>query len=409
MRTVVVAAALLSTVLRSAPAVASGDEPPITPTAAPSSGTVPLALDHNRMTVDVDFVRPDGTVRAARAWVDLGGEHVVVGEPLARDLGLDLSVLQKPPGEAIESAPQCPPLRLGGFALDVAGIRAIVRAGTRWRPGVVAEALLPASALRRHHVVLDYPARRITVARPGALKPRGIAVPCRFNPDTGLLQVDAAIDGRTVALGVDNGSAGTWVSSTLTAELLDRRHDWPRAVGAAGSANFWGLPFEATGALLRLPEIALESLTIRDVAVLGVDQSLFDWYSRKSAGPVLGFIGANVLTRFRLEIDYPGRTTYWEGGAQSGPRDLDIVGLTVRAEPDGTFTVAGVTTKNGAPIVTGFEIGDVLLRVGPLDTTDATMGAVVDALRGVPGEVRTLLVERQGKQVTVEARVSRLP
>jgi hypothetical protein len=274
---------------------------------------------------------------------------------------------------------------------------------------VVAEAMLPASALRRHHLVLDYPARRMTVAHPGALRPRGAAIPCRVNPDTGLLLVDATVDGRAVALGVDNGSAGTWVSSALTGELLQRHPDWPRTTGAAGSTNFWGISVETAGTLVRLPEVGVGSLRVRDVVALGIEPALIEWYSRKSAGTVAGFLGANVLTRFRLEIDYPGRMTYWEGGAETGLRDLDIVGLTVRAETDGRFTVAGVTTTNGAPAVAGVEAGDALLRVGTLDTAGATMGAVIDALRGVPGETRTLVLDRQGRRVTVEARVTRLP
>jgi hypothetical protein len=34
---------------------------------------------------------------------------------------------------------------------------------------------------------------------------------------------------------------------------------------------------------------------------------------------------------------------------------------------------------------------------------------VVDALRGKPGDVRLLLLERQGKPLTVRATVTRLP
>lgn len=375
----------------------------------PRSVTVPLALDHNRMTVEVEFVRADGTLRKAQAWVDLGSEFVVVGEPLARDLGLDLAALQKTPKEAVESAPPSPPLRVGGLALDVSGIKVLVRPGTRWRPGVVADAMLPASALRHDHVVFDYPARRMTIAQPGALEPRGVAVPCRVNEETGLLQVDATVDGRTLALGVDNGSAGTWVSSTLTRDWLQRHPDWPHAVGAAGSANFWGISLETTGTLMSLPGLSLSSMTVRDIALLGIGKEIFDWYSTKSAGPVVGFIGANVLRRFRLEIDYPGRMTYWEAGAELEPRDLDIVGMTIRAERDGSYTVAGVTTKNGKPTVEGVEVGDALLRVGSLNATNAAMGAVVDSLRGRPGDARTLLVGRQGNQVSVETRVARLP
>jgi hypothetical protein len=377
--------------------------------AGPGAATVPFSLDHNRMTVEVEFARPDGTLRKAQAWVDLGSQHVLVAEPLARDLGLDLGGLQKAPREAVQSAPESPPLRVGGLALDVSRVVVLVRPGAQVRPGVSAEAMLPASVLVHQHVVFDYPAGRLTIARPGVLKPRGVPIPGRLSAQTGLLQVDATIGGETVALGVDNGSAGTWVSTTLTSAWQARHTDWPHAAGAAGSANFWGVDFEAKGMLLRVPEVGIGPLRVRDVPLLGVAKDLFDWYSTKSAGPVVGLIGANVLRGFRLEIDYPNRMTYWEAGTGVDPGDLDIVGLTIRVEEGGGFSIAGIVARNGEPTVAGIEPGDRLLRVDALDTTRATMGAVVQALRGKPGETRTLVVERKGTRITVEAKVVRLP
>lgn len=379
-------------------------EPP-----GPQAATVPLTLDHNRMTVEVELRKADGTWRKAIAWVDLGSQFVLVGEALARDLGLDLSGLDRSPREAVESAQESPPLRVGGIALDVRGIKVLVRPGAEFRLGVVAEAMLPASALRHDHVVFDYPARRLTVARPGSLEPRGVGVPCRFNPETGLVQVDATIDGRMVALGLDNGSAGTWVSTALTSEWQARHPDWPYAVGAAGSANFWGNHLETSGVLMRLPELRIGGVTVREVAVLGIAQPMFDWYSTKSAGPVVGFIGANVLGRYRVEIDFPNTMTYWQAGPASAANDLDIVGLTIRVEHGGIYTIAGVVTKNGVPAVAGVKPGDTLVSIDSLVAEGARMGDVIGALRGRPGEIRSLVVRREGTLVPVEAKVTRLP
>ena len=377
---------------------------------APRSATVPFTLDHNRMIVEAQFVRPDGTVRKARAWVDTGSQHLVVSESLARDLGLDLSGMKKDgPKDSIDSPSPTPPVRLGGLPLDMKGIKVRVFPGTGLRAGVPAEAMLPASAFRHDHIVFDYPALRLTVARPGTLKPRGIAVPCRVNPETGLFLIAAVLDGETVQMGVDNGSAGTWVSESLTVAWQARHPDWPHATGALGSANFFGFPFETQGTLMRLPELRIGTLSARDVAVLGLPQGLFDWYSKKSAGAVAGFMGANVLRGFRLEVDFPNGMTYWEAGPPTGPGDLDTVGLTLRPEAGGGFTIAGVVTKDGKPAVAVVQPGDKLIRVGSFYTTGALMGQVVDALRGKPGETRTLVIEREGKQLAVEAKVTRFP
>jgi hypothetical protein len=269
----------------------------------PRSVTLPFSMDPNRMIVDVELVRADGTIRKARAWVDTGNPDLFLGEPLARDLGLEF-VPPEPATSRIPQAPahRTPQMRLDGLPLDLAGVKTQVLVGARSMPGVPAEANLPAGARRHDHVVFDDPNRQLTVARPGTRKPRGIALPCRVNADTGLFQIEASADGRTVSLAVDNGSSYTWVSDALT--------------------------------------------------------------------------------------------TAWEARHPDGPRSRGAV---------------GVATKGGRPAVAGIQPGDRLVRVGTRETAGATMGTVADALRGTPGSRRVLVVEREGKRVTVEAEVLRFP
>jgi hypothetical protein len=375
----------------------------------PPSATVPFALDHNRMTVEVEFPHPAGGVRKARAWVDTGGTDLLVSESLARDLGVEV------PGplaadRSVPSPSRAPVMRVGGVALDTEGMTVAVRTGRVALPGIQAECTIAPRCLRRLHAVFDYPARRLTLARPGVLKPSGTQVRCRVNPETGLFMIETMIDGERLALGVDNGSAGTWVSDTLTAAWLVRHRDWPYATGAASSTNFFGFPFETRGTLMRLPAIAMGAAApVPDVAVLGLPQGLFDWYSKKSAGTIVGFLGAEFIARFRLEVDFPGQMTWWRQGPAPARRDLDIVGLTIRPESDGSLAVAGVVSRNGRPMVEGVEPNDKLLRVGGLDVTHVPMGTVIDALRGTPGATRTLLIERAGRRIAVQATVVRLP
>jgi len=70
--------------------------------------------------------------------------------------------------------------------------------------------------------------------------------------------------------------------------------------------------------------------------------------------------------------------------------------------------VLGVASKDGKPAVEGAEAGDKLIQIGDLETTGATMGTVVDALRGAPGDIRYLLLERGGNKFRIETRVTRL-
>lgn len=370
----------------------------------------PFTLDHNRMMVEVEFRKPDGSLRTAVAWVDTGSQHLSLGENLARDLGYALAALEKEANSrSIQLEGPAPRMSFGGLVLDTSRLKVQVHRGKMVRPGVLAEATFPASVLLGRQVIFDYPARQMTVAPPGLLTPKGTAIPCRINPETGLFLITAELDGQNVQLGVDNGSAGTWVSKVLTGQWQARHPEWPRAAGAAGSANFFGFEFETQGVLMCLPRLKIGPLEARRVTVLGLDQGLFDWYSKKSAGPVAGFIGANVLTGFRLEIDFVNQITYWEAGPGEPAGDLERVGITLRAEEEGRFTVAGVLVKDEKPLVEGLLAGDRLLQVDNLECTGAAMGAVMDALRGQPGQTRSLLIERSGERHTVLARVVRLP
>ena len=72
---------------------------------------------------------------------------------------------------------------------------------------------------------------------------------------------------------------------------------------------------------------------------------------------------------------------------------------------DSSYIVIGVARKDGKPCVEGVEPGDKIIQVGDLNATGATMGTVVDALRGKPGDIRILVLERKGKQFKIEAKV----
>jgi hypothetical protein len=170
---------------------------------------------------------------------------------------------------------------------------------------------------------------------------------------------------------------------------------------------------ETEGVLLRIPEVSLGSLEVKDVGALAVgagrllpgNVDLFDWYSRKNAVAVIGWVGGNVLKAFRLTIDYPHGTTYWLKQADPDSHDLDQVGLTLRYA-NHSFVIARVATKNGKATVDGVLPGDRLIKVDQLDVNSATWGAVYDALHGKPGQARSLTLERNGRRFSVDAKVT---
>ena len=264
-------------------------------------------------------------------------------------------------------------------------------------------------------MAIDYGARTMTLADPGTIRPIGTPVPFHRKKETGLIAVDVSIDARHYAVTIDNGSAYTWLRQDVVRGWLASHPEWERGVGAVGVSNMMmsGDGAEASGILIRVPRVSAGPLLLTNVGALAAapgrspepNASLFDWYSTKNAVPVIGWIGGNVLKSFRLTIDYPGQTIYWERQAETETHELDQVGLTLRFEK-GEYIVDAIARKNGVSTVQGVRPGDRLKRIGDLDTAGATWGAVFQAMHGEPGEARTLVLERAGTRVTVVSRVT---
>jgi C-terminal processing protease CtpA/Prc len=87
---------------------------------------------------------------------------------------------------------------------------------------------------------------------------------------------------------------------------------------------------------------------------------------------------------------------------------MDLVGITLRPEAGGGYSVLGVAAEGEQPAVPGLAAGDLIVQVDSSSTSGATMGTVVDALRGAPGDTHTLLVQRGDRRWSITATVQRL-
>ena len=103
-------------------------------------------------------------------------------------------------------------------------------------------------------------------------------------------------------------------------------------------------------------------------------------------------------------IDFPRRMTYWERVSDLDPHDLDQVGVTLEKRSEGYF-IAGIAETSGKPTVDAVRVGDKLIQVDSVLLSSATRAAIF-ALHGQPGSVRMLVLERDGQQLTLPAKVT---
>jgi hypothetical protein len=377
---------------------------------AATSGTVPIDLRDNRIFVQLTCVRPDGSLRQARFQVDSGGGSMILSESLSQDLALkSIGSPSKEKGKTFQLVTS-PEIRIGEMPLNLSDVSTIVTVGSKgeFSPGSGAEGFVPARLLRKYEVVFDYPARQFTMAQPGALKPRGVPVPSPIAAKSGFPRIELTVDGEKYGFLLDTGAAYTMISQTLIDKWQTAHPDWPRCVGAVGAANMIGGTFDAKAGMLRLPEMQWGTFELRGVGVVSRPTGTFEkWMSDMMTAPIVGAIAGNVLRAFRIEIDYPHGVTYLEKGTDVGPESLNTVGVVISAHPDAGYTVDGVAQCGGKNLVEGVGAGDKLISINNWAVT-GSLADVLRELQGTRGEVKNMVVERDGRQITIHATVTSL-
>jgi len=379
---------------------------------ADGSANVPMILDGDQILFEIEAQRPDGSWRSVLALLNMGQSPPVLKQSLYDELAIGA-------GRPLR-------LRIGARRMDIAA--GVVRnepdrpKGERqfgsFFPSRRVDMVLQSGALARGELVIDYPARRLAFTAPGAAPHEGAAVPIRIDRRTGLAIVDAMIDGKSHAFVIDAGSPYSWMRGALAAQWLERHPDRLRGHGAFGPANYnmLDLPFEKDGDVLRIPQITLGPLEMRDVGLMGsgpslgpadglIGEAFWNIWQEQAGEAVAGWLGANVLRRYRLTIDYPNAISYWRKGAEPDAREFDRVGVTLVYER-GDYFIGGIVARAGRASVDGVEIGDLLVAIDGEPTHGAPRERVLTALRGAPGARKILRVARGSAELDVAAEVS---
>jgi len=82
-----------------------------------------------------------------------------------------------------------------------------------------------------------------------------------------------------------------------------------------------------------------------------------------------------------------------------------MVGISVLQMPDSNYQLVGIVQINEKPKVEGMEPEDIITSIDGFKAKGATMGSVIDKLRGKPGEIRKIVISRNGKELLVNARI----
>lgn len=373
---------------------------------APTSTTVPVTLDHNRVVIDVYLPLPDGSTKRVRGWVDNGNPDLQMSRRVATLMGLNVTCDDK-----ACSAPPPREITIGEMKISLTAVKEVkiplkpVDAASVMVPGMSAEINVPAAILRSYDVLIDFPEREFTLAAPGTLKFKGLSTKVQINAENGLVQVPSQIENKKYNLALDVGASFSFLSQELSDKLLAANPKWPHMTGAVGHANMWGWDSEPKWQLLRLERLQYGPAFLTGVAMAEFPKDVMDWFENRAGIATVGLLGSNALLNYRVGIDYAHATVYFEIGSTFRAPDFDLIGLTLRPEDDGRFTILSVADFEGKPSVPEVQAGDHLVAVDSTPVPDSTMGQVWSLLEGQPGQERKLTLERAGKQFTVMGKV----
>jgi hypothetical protein len=370
-------------------------------------GKTPLSVEGNAPIVSLRFRRQDGTTRVARFVFDSGGGAVLIDDALASDLGL------RPSGaEIVDSAERyapvtMPPAMIGGFSVSLATSKAFIHLGARsFDPREHIEGLLPGKALEPYQVVIDYPHRLFSVAAAGCIRDRGVEVESPFLPASGHPRVVVTVSKRKYGFLLDTGSRVSLARRDLLESLSAAHPEWPHSTGASGVANMPG--GNGQEFLLRVPEIEWGAFHLRNVLFASRPDETYSTANFETPESIVGALGGNVLSGFRVEIDYPHGKTYLEKIHEPDPNDMNSAGLVLDVNTKDQLVVVAVSSTADAITRRNVRPGDIILRIAgkreaPWAITDSSQ-----ALSGKVGKRIGLLLLRDGVTVHTTVNIAHL-
>jgi hypothetical protein len=367
---------------------------------------VPATIDHNRVLIKINVPLADGSSQAVRAWVDNGNPELYMSRHLASLLGLAVKCDEH---ECSSASP--PEINVGGMAISLAGVKEAkiplrpVSAAAVVALGMNAEINIPSTILRHYDVLIDFPEHKFSIGLPGTIHFRGTASKVQISTENGLIQVPSQIEGKKYNLALDVGASISFLSEDLFDKMAAAHPEWPRMTGAVGSANMWGADAEAKWKVMRLDRLQFGTLFLTNVAMVALPKATVDFFEKRAGTARVGLVGSNVFLNYRVGLDYAHSMVYFELGRAFNFPDFDVVGLVLRPEDEGRFTVLGVADFEGKPSVPGVLAGDHLVAMNDIPLRGSTMGEVWSMLGGTPGKEKKLTMERDGKEFTVVAKV----
>jgi len=242
------------------------------------------------------------------------------------------------------------------------------------------DGLLGYGFLSRFVTTLDYENKRITWTRAGKWKPSVRPdADLKLFLDKNLPHVDGAVDGIKGRFELDAGNQGALI---LYKPFVDKNGLRTRYSPRIETITGRGVGGYLYGDLVRVPSLTLGELTLNGVVAELSRQETGAFFEKKIAGN----IGADILRRFTVTLDYGGKRVYLtKNRGFNAPFNGNRSGLGADYENGRFFIVAVV--PGGPGDEAGVKVGDTIIAIGDTPINKITPSEARERMRGPAGTV----------------------
>jgi predicted aspartyl protease len=260
--------------------------------------------------------------------------------------------------------------------------------------------------LSRLVVEVDYAHRVAGIFEPGGYRysGRGVSLPISFKGHLPYVKANIVLpDGRSISgkFVIDTGAATSLILSPGVIE----REGIEASLGRTMTVQARGVGGARDVRLARVTRLELGGFSLaRPVATLQPPGPGFI-----SAEGTVGNIGAEILSRFNVVLDYPRKRIILEPGPDfAKPFEADMSGLSLVSSPPDFRRVTVVRVLDGSPALeAGIQAGDEIESVDGTPAGDIGLSSLRERLR-LDGQDLKLELRRGDDRVTVAMKTRRM-
>lgn len=255
------------------------------------------------------------------------------------------------------------------------------------------DGLVGYSFLKQFVTSFDYGAPSLTFASPSGFQPHPEDKAAELTVNSNHPNIKCSAAGQEGFFVFDTGAGGSLTLNSPFVEANKLRSSLPIKMTRITGKGVGGY---VKGDVTVLPELTIAGFTLKSIpTVLAGEGS-----GALSSTANFGNIGADIIRRFILTLDYTNGKAYFRKSKQfDAPYDQDRSGMFIDLADEKTF-VADVVTGSPADLA-GVKVNDVITEINGVKTAEGHPLELRRALRGPAGSKVTLVLVREGKEITV--------